>query len=346
MRFVPIFILCLLAGCGTVPVPQPEDVPAFSRHAHDLYPSHERQYLSCDYRSWSVADGGDSFGADRQYYQPWASSMHAQHPDTLKAIKSSFVYALMSSNVYRDPKDAHYRIPGWTPAYRYTSQTGLVFEEWHKKEGGTIREIAVIFQGTDDWKDMAASLSPWFEPKQYAQAQRYVQALLQNPEYGNIPITVAGHSLGGGIALNVSLRHSTKARPIHAFAFNMSPRAFFGPYDGLPATRILINERAEGLAALRRLWWRKVGTYEPYPVNFLDFSMTVKPLSEHSIYRLSRGLLLVAIGTGDTYAREVFRANFNMEQVPQPETNNEDERRRHDYTMCKSLLETSVAAAP
>lgn len=275
---------------------------------HEITSSRHLQYLSCDYRSQDLARG--------------ASSMFLHSTDHLDMAPRAFAYAAMANNVYRSPDDKPvFRLPGWTLTERKESASGLVLEVLERRDAGRLAEVVVAYKGTDfeEKNDWRANLSINREPVQYEEAQGHFEGLLNKPAYAGVPITVTGHSLGGGIALNVSLRHSTQARPIRAFVFNTSPRGFYTPIDfDVRAERVLIDERADFLWAGRLPWARKLGRLNATKLtyNFLDFNyFTGKNIEEHSIYLLTRGLLLMAIHRDSDYARKVFAANVTMEHA-------------------------------
>jgi len=316
-------------------------------NSHELRSSADLQYMSCDTKSWFVENNGESYGSQPEHRREWASSMHALPPKYKEAASKAVPFAIMANNVYRDPKDKPiYALPGWIVVLRNESDSGLALEELHRIVDNKVVEVAVVYKGTDapSLKDWKTNLSIWFEPRQYAEAQDHFVSLLNDSERKGIPITVAGHSLGGGIALNVSLRHSTKERPIRTFIFNTSPRAFYKPInevESFEVERYLLDEKGEFLGGARPFWHRKISKFSPLTYNFLDFTaLYSKPFEEHSIYLFSRALLLVAIGEGDHYANEIFRANFNEESIASfiPSASQVVSDKERDVQLCLDLL--------
>lgn len=227
----------------------------------------------------------------------------------------------MSSNVYRD-KNKYFALPGWRLDSREDSPSGLTIDVWTQGDPSSPDRVATVFRGTDGFNldDWQANLSIWPEPEQYFEAQHFFEKyVLHNERFKNSTLVVSGHSLGGGIAINVSLRWSTHNRPVTAFAFNSSPRGFYRPYNDTPtAARTILSENAEFLSLSRKLWWSKIETIGKRNYNFMSFTNPMyRPFGEHKIYYFSRALLMLAIAYGDTAARETFRANFDMQAIEQ-----------------------------
>jgi len=343
--FTAIFILygCSSPGGLKIISPIPENISKSGSHV--IKSSADLQYMSCDTKSWFVKNDGESYGSSVEYKREWASSMHALPKRHLSVASKSIPFAIMSNNVYRSPVDKPIiSQPGWDVVNRFESNSGLALEELHRIVDGKLKEIAVVYKGTDapSLKDWKANLSIWLEPIQYAEAQSHFKLLIERPEIHGVPITVAGHSLGGGIAINVSLRHSTLERRIRVFTFNTSPRGFYKPInESLEHEIYLLDEKGEFLGGARPFWHGKLKEYNPLTYNFLDFTaLYSKPVSEHSIYLFSRALLLVALGNSDEYALDVFNANFNLVNIKDsiPSSPNLEYDKKRDIQLCQNIL--------
>lgn len=344
-------IIFVSTGCSTAGVKEvlPTQMVVFEKGSHTIKSSRDLQYMSCDSKSWFVSGDGGAYGANPEYQREGSSSMHALDKPNLKVATDAFHFAIMASNVYRDPVSKPiYELPGWRVMHRFEYDSGLALEELHRFDNGKLAEIVVIYKGTDgitDIQDMKANLSVLVEPQQYTEAQRHFKQLLDTYKDVGVTISVAGHSLGGGIALNVSLRHSTADKKIAAYLFNSSPRGFFGDTaDDVAPNIYFLSERGDFLRSVRWLWHLKIAGYNRLPYNFLNFTTPyTKPVEEHSIYLFSRALLLVAIGNNSDYAREVFKANFEMiniaSEIPSVKALAID--RKSDLLACKDLLTAS-----
>lgn len=227
----------------------------------------------------------------------------------------NFAYSAMANNVYRTPDSKPiFEIPHWWYLSRYESNSGLSVDVYGSSSTiDASSKIAVAFRGTDftsfeDWGTNLALL----QPKQYKEAYSLVQTI--KTKYPDVPVIATGHSLGGAIALNMSLR----IEGVNAVAFNSSPRAFFGRTRDLPNGRVHLYEVGEILNLLSGPWLRfrlpNSTLYGNY--NFLDYKLsTVSPIPEHGIYEMTRGLLVIAMANGSEEARRMFIANIDFEQA-------------------------------
>lgn len=247
------------------------------------------KYLSCDHN-----------------YYNWMDDLQ------LNAAAEGYAFALMCSNVYRDVKDPYYQIPDWQLQSRHESPSGLTFDIYQSEMEN---KYAFVYRGTDtklnDWLTNIAIV----EPNQYREAyQELAGFVLEHP---GAEIIVTGHSLGGGIALNMAQR----VENVTAIAFNASPRAFYKRNAEVKNRLVHIFEAGEALAFLNRGWLiLKIDGLERYRYNYLDFYLrTISPVHEHSMYRLSRGLLISAVHQGDESALEAFRVNVDICDECDPE---------------------------
>ena len=239
--------------------------------------------------------------------------------------RKHFIHAAMASNVYLDPASKpQYALPGWTLFDALTSDTGLALHVYG--DGPTLEgsgQIVVAYRGTDspiDWRNNLALR----EPPQYRQALAHLRPL--RAKYPQAAMTVAGHSLGGGIAMNMSMR----VPGVEAVGFNMSPRVRFGrttPYDTYRASLYEVGEFLTGVtrfpAAVALPDSVHYGNY-----NFLDYRFfAFSPVPEHSIYEFTRALTVLAMTRGDAKAREFFKVNIGEEQA-----------RRVDWDNCRAIF--------
>lgn len=208
------------------------------------------------------------------------------------------VYALMSSNVYLDSKRTYFPIEklGWekvdvdrTPINEIknsysNSLTNLQFDIWeHKKTNKTI----FAFKGTDEKSDWLTNMSIGISIAYKSAKKKVKNYVRENPER---EVTLTGHSLGGGIALSVSLWEG-----VPAYVFNSSPRVFDGMADNKKkATRIATFQKGDILDFVRKKHPKFVATIPPEDTIRTDFDMPGKGIPSvrnHRMDYLAEGIL-------------------------------------------------------
>jgi pimeloyl-ACP methyl ester carboxylesterase len=312
---------------------QAADPLQFAKHEVRSY--HKLQYLSCD----------STKGVKTKYYPPpdddidcQTSSVFNLSQDHLAAAAHAWEYALLSSNVYRETDTPIYFVPGWEFTERQESPSGLALEQWRRREAGALKEIAIVFQGTNfnSWADWRTNLSP-VEPRQYKEALGYVSGVRRNNS--GIKIVATGHSLGGALALNMSLR----IPGIHFVGFNPSPRAFYGKEleADSEVTRLWLYESGEILRFVRIPWYLKIRQFNRLRYNFLDFifGRSVVSVEEHSMYLFSRGLLLAAVKYGFKNKDPRAAIAFTQNLKPVFEAMNERKADSYDARACRAIYE-------
>jgi len=207
------------------------------------------------------------------------------------------VYAMMSANAYKYKSGRvrfHLKKLGWEqvdlngkPTEKPTKThklSGLAYNIYEKI--GT-NNVVFAFRGTDKKNDyLWANFSvPPFN-FQYVQARKAVGKYLQKNNHKNVVAT--GHSLGGGLALSVSVHHG-----INAFTFDPSPRVF----DGLgnkhkPAERIIVYQEGEILNKARIIWKKDNEVVEDKNTYKCNYHSVFKGESKHRGDLLAKGMLL------------------------------------------------------
>jgi len=146
-----------------------------------------------------------------------------------KTATETYIYALMSSNAYED--STQIIIPNWKRVNRYESSLGLEADvyEYSNPASGKLEKVVMAFRGTEPspvgsmLKDMIHGNLNWcfygYLQGQYGEADDLFSKISGEDKYQGIPIVVTGHSLGGGLALHLSL-----LKDVDAYVFNPSPR--------------------------------------------------------------------------------------------------------------------------
>lgn len=169
------------------------------------------------------------------------------------------VYAMMANNCYHSPHKRAFdvQLAGWhqvdlkgaaTTQPTKTFNSGFAFDVFHHHDG----ESAVIaFRGTDSLKDWFWANLGFLVSVPYKQAAKAVEAYRKEcPSRKNIAL--AGHSLGGGMALGTSARLG-----LPAYAFNPSPRVFDGLGNKhLAADRVVVCQAGDLLQKVGEFWWK------------------------------------------------------------------------------------------
>lgn len=174
------------------------------------------------------------------------------------------IYAMMASNAYvrNDDHDLFdLEALGWkkvdtngrtisnrTNSYSPKTTLGSIFSnlQYDIWEDLSSAESVIAFKGTDEWLDWPVSNLSAPLSVSYKSAKKHVAAYLTRHHDRKVVIT--GHSLGGGIALSVSLWLG-----VPAFAFNPSPRVFDGIKNtARDAERLVIFQHSDVLENFRR----------------------------------------------------------------------------------------------
>ncbi len=219
---------------------------------------------------------------------------------TPKVAAEVAVYAMMSANAYRkkpgrirfDLKDLGWEQvdlngePTDKPAKKFKI-SGLAYNIYEKRGSN---KVVFAFRGTDSKRDYlwANFAIPPFN-LQYRQARKAIQRYLLENSHKNVVAT--GHSLGGGLALSVSVHHGIKA-----FTFDPSPRIF----DGMgnmhePARRVIVYQKGEILQIARKLWKKDNEAVDRNNVYKCDYPKVFKGSSRHRGDLLAKGLLSDAV---------------------------------------------------
>lgn len=170
------------------------------------------------------------------------------------------LYAMLSCNAYHnEPNRPSFDVKklGWAqvdldgnPTHRPTREHGrLLAYDIFKKDGSN--EVAFAYRGSDSKLDYLAANLAVGKSIEYEQAWKEFGKYAEKFKISDLNnVVVTGHSLGGGIALGVSVRHG-----VHAVTFDPSPRVFDGLHDSKkPATREVVYQEGEILQFVRDHW--------------------------------------------------------------------------------------------
>lgn len=223
--------------------------------------------------------------------------------------KKYFDLALMSNNVYEDINDL-YVLPDWNLLLAINSRSGLDMHVYGDRNNiKDSSKIVFAFGGTKQLSDWKANFSfVGYQPLQYKQAFDEVESIIkENP---NAKFFATGHSLGGGIALNLAYQNPK----VQSVVFNPSPRAFFKRKYKIERERrpVVFLEKGEILTGATFKWTKfRLGNPEIVNFNALDYLGLGQNFSEHNMYDLSRTVLHIALVHGDIRAKEYFTSNIS-----------------------------------
>ncbi len=216
---------------------------------------------------------------------------------TAKIAKENAIYAMMSFNSYHDIKEVRFPLEkiGWNLIHSFDDpKSGLAYDIFEQENSN---EVVFAFRGTEssllDWFfTNLAIVSPQAE-EAYKELEAYKDKC-KKKNGGHLcekHITLTGHSLGGGLAIGMSLRHGDDA-----VAFNSSPAVFAGwwgfdhalGYTKKANKRILIYQSGEILEFIRDLdvldqFSQRLGKDNIYEATF--------DIGKHEMRPLAVGLL-------------------------------------------------------
>jgi hypothetical protein len=204
-------------------------------------------------------------------------------------------YAMMAANSYHNKDRERFPVEdlGWvqvdlddnpTKEPTYAHGEGAAYDVF--KSSKSPNEFVFAVRGTD-WKGdyVFANFALPISGQYKSVVNRYEAFAQKHP---GAKVTVVGHSLGGGIALSISVRQG-----VDAVVFDTSPRIFDGLGDHhKDARRESIFQTGEVLQGVRSAWpkYREVVNAEDnYACNF-DFGTDSK-FKKHSSQRLAFEML-------------------------------------------------------
>lgn len=225
-----------------------------------------------------------------------------------------FPYAQLAVNAYADA-DPFSMGPEWEKLASFPNNAhGMAYDVWRRATAGR-PEIVLAFRGTEfsklsDWRDGN------FMTKQNADGVRAFDEWRK--KYPEARFTVTGHSLGGGIATQISLSRSA----VSSYIFNSSPR-FKAPEDPAVNSRVSVVEYGEILKAVRMLG--REATQDYYSIGCIPGN----PVAQHSSEPLAKCLTQIASWSPDDQtADESLARNGILAPLPAARPGRADCRRR------------------
>jgi len=225
-------------------------------------------------------------------------------PEARAVAGASWQYAQMAQNAYweealvsDDERDRLFVLPSELKE-RFASiddRTGFAYSLFDRFEGDRLAEVVLVFRGTEGPKD-------WFYGNLLGQQgprglyiYRKVRADLDQAGYADVPLTLAGHSLGGRIASHVLKKLAREDGPLPAtlssYIFNPSVRAAElrrDRGDGGPV-RIAISETGD-VAAISRM----IPFDDDWDGYVIDCKPGLSPIGQHYMRGLASCLTWIA----------------------------------------------------
>lgn len=206
------------------------------------------------------------------------------------------LYSMLAANAYRRSDRLRFAVEklGWvqtdakgvpTSDPAATSRSGLAYDIFEKANSN---EVIFSFRGTDSKRDFfTANFAPLSMSPQYKKAVNDFAAYLQ--QHPDKKVAVTGHSLGGALALTLSIRFG-----VDAIVFDSSPRiAGDHQHDFMPAKRVMIYEDGEILSQVRR-WSHSFYKIVPRE-NIYKAEFNFGAANKHRSDQLALGLLKMAV---------------------------------------------------
>lgn len=199
-----------------------------------------------------------------------------------RSAEEAYPYAQMSTNAYGDSDSFNlgprFKLAGSAD----NDEIGFAYAIFERYEGDRLAEVVIAFRGTEltTWPDwMHGNFKP-HQNKRGLELYDKVRARVSPA----VPISVTGHSLGGGIATHVSLN---RAGP-KSYIFNASPR-FRAEGKIADNRRLSIVEYGEVLKVARLPGREPTQTYVS-----INCTPGVDTLGQHRIRPLAECLTRIA----------------------------------------------------
>ncbi|WP_156035423.1 hypothetical protein [Microbulbifer sp. HZ11] len=189
-----------------------------------------------------------------------------------------YEYSQMAENTYK-PNNT-FALPANIVSYKNqdNDKYGLAYSIFHRVDGDATSEVILSFRGTEGVQDWIFGNILAVQNDRGLSVYRELRKATPH----NIPITVIGHSLGGAIALHISLREEG----VNTFVFNTSSRFTRG--NAAHSERHSYSEYAEVNKVLR------ISTIDPKWTHSIYSCTFGNPIKNHSQVKLAACLTACA----------------------------------------------------
>jgi hypothetical protein len=204
--------------------------------------------------------------------------------------QESFIYAQMATNAYGEK--AQFKLPKEYSLIKMTDNDSIGFAYAIYKNNET-NTLIISFRGTEGLRDW------WYGNLLASQNESGLDLFdqLKKEHSSDTKFAVVGHSLGGGIALEVSLKREN----VEAYVFNTSPRFSADGYN-IENKRVSIVEHGEVLKALRAPFKEASQKYTSIGCS------SGGPISQHEQAKLASCLTQIA-AIGSEFAKASLQDN-------------------------------------
>jgi hypothetical protein len=208
----------------------------------------------------------------------------------------AYAYAQMSYNAYVDGELYDLGPDYSNPQNEENDEIGFAYSVFERRQAGRLAEVVIAFRGTE-LKDAKDIVEGDLKGSQNA-AGLAVYKIIRGATDPSVPVNVTGHSLGGGIATQVSLRYAN----VKTYVFNSSPR-FWKKGDIPENRRLSIVERGELLKVFR-------APAREAPQTYVSINCTpgFDPIEQHRSRALADCLTQIAAWQ-DPVAKDSMRRN-------------------------------------
>lgn len=193
--------------------------------------------------------------------------------------KNYFYYAIMSNNASNEDQ---YKVPGWEKIDVVEDKYGFYAQIYESEDKG---KIVIAIQGSKDIADWKTNFSTC-KNGQYNIIDRVFDKIIN--EYNSHKVEVTGHSLGGGLAINLAL---TK-KNVDAIVFNPSAKFCVEKKNRNTESKIIvISESGEFNRGLNKVFPSAKDVYnEYYRPNYLGGFF----IGEHHMLLLTKCMVAAA----------------------------------------------------